>query len=106
MFRLLLIGLPWTLFLDSLGMVDFYSGVSPTVLTVLAPMINLAILFSICSSCTDANLFEKPINYAMLRLTTDSAPTKSTSLIDPSRATSRYLGLELALFPDLPGERK
>ena len=49
-------------------MVDFYSGVSSTVLTVLAPMINLAILFSICSSCTDAELFERLRIYAMLWL--------------------------------------
>ena len=47
---LLLIGLPWTLFLDSLWATDFYIGVSPAALTLLAPAINLAILFSICST--------------------------------------------------------
>ena len=56
---LLLIGLPWTLFLDSYGMIDFYSGVSPTALTVLAPMINLAILFSSARRCTDVERFRK-----------------------------------------------
>jgi hypothetical protein len=56
---LLLIGLPWTLFLDSYGMIDFYSGVSPTALTVLAPMINLAILFSICSTLHRRRTFSK-----------------------------------------------
>ena len=47
---LLLIGLPWTLFLDSLWATDFYIGVSPAALILLAPAINLAILFSICST--------------------------------------------------------
>lgn len=47
---LLSLGLPWTLFLDSLGNIDSLSGVSPAVLILLAPAINLAILFSICST--------------------------------------------------------
>ena len=47
---LITLGLPWTLFLDSLGRIDSFSGVSPAVLTMLAPAINLAILFSICST--------------------------------------------------------
>jgi hypothetical protein len=45
---LITLGLPWTLF--SLGRIDSFSGVSPTVLMMLAPAINLAILFSICST--------------------------------------------------------
>ena len=40
---------------DSLGMIDFYSGVSPTVLTVLAPMINLAVLFSLATVRVEIN---------------------------------------------------
>ena len=47
---LLTIGMPWTLFLNSLGRINSFSGVSPAVLTMLAPAINLAILFSICST--------------------------------------------------------
>ena len=47
---LITLGLPWTLFLNSLGKIDTFSGVSPAVLTMLAPAINLAILFSICST--------------------------------------------------------
>ena len=47
---LITLGLPWTLFLDSIGKIDSFSGVSPAVLTMLAPAINLAILFSICST--------------------------------------------------------
>ena len=47
---LLLIGLPWTLFLNSLWATDFYIGVSPAALILLAPAINLAILFSVCST--------------------------------------------------------
>ena len=47
---LITLGLPWTLFLDSLGRIDSFSGVSPVVLMMLAPAINLAILFSICST--------------------------------------------------------
>ena len=47
---LITLGLPWTLFFDSLGQIDPLSGVSPVVLTMLAPAINLAILFSICST--------------------------------------------------------
>ena len=47
---LITLGLPWTLFLDSLGKINSISGVSPVVLTMLAPAINLAILFSICST--------------------------------------------------------
>ena len=45
-----MIGLPWTVFLVSLGKLDALSGVTPAVLTILAPAINLAILFSICST--------------------------------------------------------
>jgi hypothetical protein len=56
---LLLIGLPWTLFLDSLWATDFYIGVSPTALILLAPAINLAILFSICRPCADVERFPK-----------------------------------------------
>jgi hypothetical protein len=47
---LILLGLPWTLFIDSLGKVDYLSGISPQVLATLAPAINLAILFSLCST--------------------------------------------------------
>lgn len=47
---LLSLGLPWTLFLDPLGKINSLIGVSPAVLTVLAPAINLAIVFSICST--------------------------------------------------------
>jgi hypothetical protein len=47
---LITLGLPWTLFLDSLGSVDSFRRVSPAVLMMLAPAINLAILFSICST--------------------------------------------------------
>ena len=47
---LLTLGLPWILFLDSLGKINSLSGVSPAVLAMLAPAINLAILFSICST--------------------------------------------------------
>jgi hypothetical protein len=47
---LITLGLPWTLFLASLGKIDSFNGVSPAVLTMLAPAINLAILFSICST--------------------------------------------------------
>ena len=47
---LITLGLPWTLFLDSLRKIDSIIGVSPAVLTMLAPAINLAILFSICST--------------------------------------------------------
>ena len=46
----LTLGLPWTLFLDPLGDTNSLIGVSPVVLTMLAPAINLAILFSICST--------------------------------------------------------
>jgi len=41
---LILLGLPWNLFIDSFG-----EG-SPAVLAALAPALNLAILFSICSA--------------------------------------------------------
>lgn len=44
------LGLPWTLFLDPLGDTNSLIGVSPAVLTTLAPAINLAIVFSICST--------------------------------------------------------
>ena len=44
------LGLPWTLFLAPLGEANSLVGVSPAVLTMLAPAINLAILFSICST--------------------------------------------------------
>ena len=37
-------------FLDSLWATDFYIGVSPAALILLAPAINLAILFSVCST--------------------------------------------------------
>jgi hypothetical protein len=47
---LILLGLPWTTFIDSLGTIDYLSGVSPEVLATLAPALNLAILFSICST--------------------------------------------------------
>ena len=47
---LLSLGLPWTLFLDPLGETNSLFGVSPAVLTMLAPALNLAILFSICST--------------------------------------------------------
>jgi hypothetical protein len=40
----ILLGLPWNLFIDS-----FPDG-SPAVLAALAPALNLAILFSICSA--------------------------------------------------------
>jgi hypothetical protein len=38
------------LFIDSLDKFDYLSGVSPAVLATLAPAINLAVLFSICST--------------------------------------------------------
>ena len=44
------LGMPWTLFIGSAGKFDPFGGVSPAVLAMLAPAINLAILFSIC--CT------------------------------------------------------
>jgi hypothetical protein len=49
-FLFMSLGLPWTLFLDPLGETNSLIGVSPDVLTMLAPAINLAILFSICST--------------------------------------------------------
>ena len=39
-----------TLFIGSAGKFDPFGGVSPAVLAMLAPAINLAILFSICST--------------------------------------------------------
>ena len=47
---LLVLGLPWTLFLESLGKIYELVGLSPTVLATLSPAINLAVLFSICST--------------------------------------------------------
>jgi hypothetical protein len=47
---LLVLGLPWTLFLESLGKIDELVGLSPAVLATLSPAINLALLFSICST--------------------------------------------------------
>lgn len=47
---LLSLGLPWTLFLDPLGETNSLFGVSPAVLTMPAPALNLASLFSICST--------------------------------------------------------
>jgi hypothetical protein len=47
---LIVLGVPWTLFIDSLDKFDYLSGVSPAVLATLAPAINLAVLFSICST--------------------------------------------------------
>ena len=44
------LGMPWTLFIGSAGKFDPFGGVSPAVLAMLAPAINLAILFSICST--------------------------------------------------------
>ena len=44
------LGMPWTLFIGSVGKFDPFGGVSPAVLAMLAPAINLAILFSICST--------------------------------------------------------
>ena len=44
------LGMPWTLFIGSIGKFDPFGGVSPAVLAMLAPAINLAILFSICST--------------------------------------------------------
>ena len=44
------LGLPWTLFLDAANESNSLIGVSRAVLTMLAPAINLAILFSICST--------------------------------------------------------
>jgi hypothetical protein len=38
--------MPWTLFIGSVGKFDPFGGVSPAVLAMLAPAINLAILFS------------------------------------------------------------
>ena len=40
------LGMPWTLFIGSVGKFDPFGGVSPAVLAMLAPAINLAILFS------------------------------------------------------------
>ena len=48
------LGMPWTLFIGSAGKFDPFGGVSPAVLAMLAPAINLAILFSICCTvCTN-----------------------------------------------------
>lgn len=47
---LITLGMPWTLFTGSVGEFDPFGGVSPAVLAMLAPAINLAILFSICST--------------------------------------------------------
>jgi hypothetical protein len=44
------LGMPWTLFIGPVGKFDPFGGVSPAVLAMLAPAINLAILFSICST--------------------------------------------------------
>jgi hypothetical protein len=44
------LGMPWTWFIGSAGKFDPFGGVSPAVLAMLAPAINLAILFSICST--------------------------------------------------------
>ena len=44
------LGMPWTLFIGSVGKFDPIGGVSPAVLAMLAPAINLAILFSICTT--------------------------------------------------------
>ena len=44
------LGMPWTLFIGSVGKFDPFGGVSPAVLAMLAPAIYLAILFSICST--------------------------------------------------------
>ena len=44
------LGMPWTLFIGSVGKFDPFGGVSPAVLAMLAPAINLAIPFSICST--------------------------------------------------------
>ena len=44
------LGMLWTLFIGSVGELDPLGGVSPAVLAMLAPAINLAILFSICST--------------------------------------------------------
>jgi hypothetical protein len=44
------LGMLWTLFIGSVGKFDPFGGVSPAVLAMLAPAINLAILFSICST--------------------------------------------------------
>lgn len=38
------LGLPWNRF------IDYFGGTSPAVLAMLAPALNLAILFSICST--------------------------------------------------------
>ena len=40
----------WNLFIGPVGKFDPFGGVSPAVLAMLAPAINLAILFSICST--------------------------------------------------------
>ena len=40
------LGMLWTLFIGSVGKFDPFGGVSPAVLAMLAPAINLAILFS------------------------------------------------------------
>jgi hypothetical protein len=63
---LVTLGLPWTLFLDSLGKIDTFSGVSPAVLTMLAPAINLAILFSNSSFACDSQ--EKLASAGLSRL--------------------------------------
>ena len=57
---LLSLGLPWTLFLDALGQIDSLTGSSPAVLIVLAPAINLAILFSICSTLRRRRTLPRP----------------------------------------------
>ena len=44
------LGMPWTFFIGPVGKFDPFGGVSPAVLVMLAPAVNLAILFSICST--------------------------------------------------------
>ena len=44
------LGMPWILFIGPVGKFDPFGGMSPAVLAMLAPAINSAILFSICST--------------------------------------------------------
>jgi hypothetical protein len=59
---LLALGLPWTLFLDSLGSTDYLTEVSPPVLAILAPALNLAILFSFCTTLRRRRTLPRPEN--------------------------------------------
>lgn len=56
------LGVPWTLFLNSLNSVDYLSGVTPYVLALLACALNLAILFSFCTTLRRRRTLLRPEN--------------------------------------------